>query len=309
MAILMPREPLQIVRGLASRVPRMRKKPKGGEAPSASYSYDVWMKHLWHLWKNGVTKVPETVVELGPGRSIGVGLAALLSGANTYYGLDSARICDLSASTQLLQEILVLFRERAGQQIKGWPAYGPEFPKHILSKPFLRSVLSPERIEDIEKAFRSDSSVTVGYIAPWTDSSLGPGSADLVLSHVVMQYFDELVSTYTVMYDWLKPGGAISHQIDFSGHQFARNEWNSHWSREEWIWRLIVGQRPGAISRLPFSAHVSAIQSAGFEILCAMPYMDNTGIPHNALARRWIGLSISDLHTRGGFIQAQKPLS
>ena len=58
----------------------MGRSPKGGKAPSASYSYDVSMKHLWSLWKNGVRKLPETVVELGPGQSLGVGLAALLFG-------------------------------------------------------------------------------------------------------------------------------------------------------------------------------------------------------------------------------------
>ena len=88
-AVFKLREPLQIVKGLASKIPGMSRRLKGGHAPSASYGYDVWMKHLWHLWKNGLRKVPETVVELGPGQSLGVGLAALLSGASGYYGLDS----------------------------------------------------------------------------------------------------------------------------------------------------------------------------------------------------------------------------
>src|SRR4051794_41040724 len=117
---------LQIAKGLASRIPGIRKRPKGGEAPSASYGYDVWMKHLWHLRKNGLERMPATVVELGPGQSLGVGLAALLSSANAYYGLDSARICNLRASENLLDEMVLLFHRRAGQQIKGWPGYGPE---------------------------------------------------------------------------------------------------------------------------------------------------------------------------------------
>src|SRR5260370_9951425 len=98
MPMLKMREPVQIAKGLASKIPGVRSSPKGGDAPSASYSYDVWMKHLWHLSKNGLQKVPETVVELGPGQSLAVGLAALLSGANAYYGLAYARICNLTAS-------------------------------------------------------------------------------------------------------------------------------------------------------------------------------------------------------------------
>ena len=285
----------------------MGKCPKGGEAPSASYGYDVWMKHLWHLRKNGLEKMPATIVELGPGQSLGVGLAALLSGANAYYGLDSARICNLRASENLLDEMALLFRGRAGQQIKGWPEYGPEFPHHILTRPLLDVALSAGRIKDIASAFSNDSPITIGYIAPWNYQSIEPGSADLVLSHVVMQYIGDLVTVYTTMYDWLKPGGVISHQIDFSGLQFAQKEWNSHWSRGEWTWRMIVGNRPGAISRLPFSAHVSAMGSAGFEIVCAMIETDQGGILREALASRWAGLSDTDLHARGGFIQARKP--
>ena len=285
----------------------MAKSPKGGEAPSASYGYDVWMKHLWHLWKNGLQKMPETVVELGPGQSLSVGLAALLSGANAYYGLDSVHVCDLSASADLLDEILLLFRAQAGQQIRGWPSYGPEFPHHILPQPLLDIALSPRRTEDIARAFDHHSPITIRYVAPWENRSIEPGSADLVLSHVVMQYFSDPAKIYTTMYDWLRPGGMISHQIDFSGLQFARAEWNSHWSRDEWTWWMITGNRPGAIGRLPFSAHVSAIQSAGFEIACAMINSDQGGIPRKALASRWVGLSDSDLHARGGFIQARKP--
>ena len=207
----------------------------------------------------------------------------------------------------LLDEMALLFRGRAGQQIKGWPEYGPEFPHHILTRPLLDVALSAGRIKDIASAFSNDSPITIGYIAPWNYQSIEPGSADLVLSHVVMQYIGDLVTVYTTMYDWLKPGGVISHQIDFSGLQFAQKEWNRHWSRGEWTWRMIVGNRPGAISRLPFSAHVSAMGSAGFEIVCAMIETDQGGILREALASRWAGLSDTDLHARGGFIQARKP--
>jgi hypothetical protein len=301
------REPLQIAKGLASRIPLMAKSSKGGEPPSASYCYDVWMKHLWHLWKNGMRKMPETVVELGPGQSLGVGLAAILSGADAYYGLDCVPLCDLGASANLLDEMVLLFRARAGQQIGGWPSYGPEFPHHILPQPMLDIALSPQRIKDIARAFSNASPPAIRHTAPWEHRSIEPGSAELVLSHSVMQYSTDLAMAYKAMYEWLKPGGMISHQIDFSGLQFAREEWNSHWSREDWTWRMIVGDRPGAINRLPFSAHVSTIRSVGFEIACAMTNTDPSGIPREALTGRWAGLSDSDLRTRGGFIQARKP--
>src|SRR5260370_8420755 len=102
----------------------------------------------------------------------------------------------------------------------------------MLSGQVLEIALSPDRIESIASAFNGDSPTTITYIAPWVDRSVQPSSTDLVLSHGVMHYFTELEKVYGVIYEWLKPGGVMSHQINFSGLQFARDEWNTHWSRE-----------------------------------------------------------------------------
>lgn len=47
---------------------------------SARYCYSVWLRHLEKLFEAGATDIPRVVGELGPGRSIGVGIAALLGG-------------------------------------------------------------------------------------------------------------------------------------------------------------------------------------------------------------------------------------
>ena len=56
-----------------------------GATPSARYCYAVWLRHLIHVRRCGLRGIPETVAELGPGGSIGCGLAALLSGCARYY--------------------------------------------------------------------------------------------------------------------------------------------------------------------------------------------------------------------------------
>ena len=58
---------------------------------SARYCYTVWLRHLSIVQGTGLSTTPKVVAELGPGHSIGIGLAALISGAEQYYGLDAVQ--------------------------------------------------------------------------------------------------------------------------------------------------------------------------------------------------------------------------
>jgi len=63
----------------------------GGSTSSAAYCYAVWMRHLVALSEAGLlARVPTSVAELGPGDSIGVGLAGILSGVRSYVAVDAA---------------------------------------------------------------------------------------------------------------------------------------------------------------------------------------------------------------------------
>ncbi len=71
-----------IVKGAATYISglyKMRAKRRTGGTDTAAYCYDVWLKHLTLLWANGLRTIPDTIAELGPGDSLGTGLAALLS--------------------------------------------------------------------------------------------------------------------------------------------------------------------------------------------------------------------------------------
>src|SRR5215813_2064256 len=60
----------------------------GGGAQSARYCYSVWLRHLLHASANRLNVDPVHVAELGPGLSLGIGLAAILSGVERYYAFD-----------------------------------------------------------------------------------------------------------------------------------------------------------------------------------------------------------------------------
>src|SRR6185295_10726374 len=73
--------------GLASRVPGVTTlfRRGAGGIPSPRYCYSVWLRHLVAAHQAGITSLPKSVGELGPGDSLGTGFAALLSGAERYY--------------------------------------------------------------------------------------------------------------------------------------------------------------------------------------------------------------------------------
>lgn len=71
-----------IVKGFLTFIPGWQwiRRKEGGGASSARYCYSVWLRHRTLAARCGFTSQPKTVAELGPGDSIGTGLAGLLSG-------------------------------------------------------------------------------------------------------------------------------------------------------------------------------------------------------------------------------------
>src|SRR5687768_15669914 len=62
-----------------------RGKSPGGGTGSAEYCFNLWNKHLGAVRELEPRFFPRVVAELGPGNSIGTGLAALISGCEQYY--------------------------------------------------------------------------------------------------------------------------------------------------------------------------------------------------------------------------------
>ena len=291
-----------------------------GGTDSARYCYGVWLKHLVMLWEGGMRSMPRTLAELGPGDTLGVGLAAMLSGVDEYYALDVIEYAHRETNLRILDELLALFRQRAPRPHKGWPDYdahldGGLFPSHILSPAVLEAALAPARIERIRNALAggnppSAGDVTISYKVPWSNERvIEKNSVDLILSHAVLQSVTDLSGTYAALYKWLKPGGSMSHQIDYTSFRTAQS-WNGHWAYSDAVWRRIVGRRSFLINREPHSEHVRLMLEHGFAITREMKdYGHIGGIDRSQLAARWAMLSDDDLSCRGAFVQARKPLS
>ena len=192
------------------------REPRDQIEDEAGYNYSVWLKHLAFLTRSGAEPViPETMAELGPGDSIGVGIAALLSGVERYYALDVQRYTNVEQNLAMLDNLVELFRSRKPCPSKGWPDFGfvldeDGFPSSILTDERLERALEPKRIADIrtniEQLDRA-SGPYIEYHVPWTESGIiREETVDLILSHSVLEHIVDLETTYDACRRWLCPG-------------------------------------------------------------------------------------------------------
>ncbi|MBN1187815.1 MAG: hypothetical protein JXB49_36415 [Bacteroidales bacterium] len=309
---------ISFTKGLLSFFPKIsvleRSRGTGGTI-NARYCYGVWMKHMSLMFESGMQKMPETMVELGPGDSIGIGLAALLSGVNHYYGLDVVKFASKEKNHEILNELIRLFRTKEPLREKGWPDFSHlldenYFPSHILSAQRLNQCLSDKRITLIRKAIDAEFSVqneiSIHYIVPWnTKTVIVPGTVDMILSHAVMEYVKDLDFSYDAMHYWLAEGGIISHQIDFRSHGLS-DKWNGHWAYSERAWNLIKGKRSLIINRQPYSVHHNLLVKNGVNIVSEYKSRLYDGYKKSQLSKTWKNISDDDRSCSGAFIQAMK---
>jgi SAM-dependent methyltransferase len=132
------------------------------------------------------------------------------------------------------------------------------------------------------------------------------GSVDLVLSQSVLEYPPDLAGLYSEMRRWLKPGGVMSHEIDFKSFGLTV-EWDGHWSCSDALWRLTTGRRRHKLNREPHSTHISLMERAGCRVVCDERIVRTSEITREQLAPRFRKLTDQDLATSSALIQAVRP--
>lgn len=308
-----------VIKGLGTYIPgvyRTFSRTRTGGSDQARYCYDTWLKHMTMLWENGLRAIPATVAELGPGDSLGSGLAALLSGATHYVALDVVQYADAGRNVAVFDELVELFRKRTPRPVDGWPDYGQYlgpslFPHHILPEDRLNELLAAERVAAIRDALlhvgRREAPFQVRYVVPWTDASVvEPASVGLIFSHSVLEHVNDLETTYRAFGTWLEPGGWMSHQIDFRSHGITQ-EWNGHWTYSDLLWKVVAGRRPFLLNRQPVSRHHDLLEKNKFTIITELHREQKGGRPGSELAAPWRDMPESDVKCSGAFFQARKP--
>lgn len=214
------------------------------------------------------------MAELGPGDSIGIGLASILTGVEHYIALDAKSHANTQRNLAILDELHDLFARRTA--IPGedeFPNIQPQiessgFPAHILTTERLASALARSRVQAVRRAILGqESQIRIEYKAPWYDPAIvSPKSVDLIFSQAVLEHVDDLDQVYESMSMWLKPGGYVSHSVDFKCHGLTR-DWNGYWEVSDLIWMLVRGTRPYLINREPASRHLELLTRNGFAVV------------------------------------------
>ena len=308
-----------IVKGVASCLPGLRRlgRRHTGGTVSARYCYSVWLRHLTTAWAHGLKEHPRVVAELGPGDSLGTGIAALLTGAERLYAFDVVRYADPGQDLRVLDELVTLIARR--EPIPGdeeFPEVEPRlasyaFPRELLDDRLLQATLAPGRIRAIRESLSSRRGSRIGplqvcYFVPWTAADvIEPETVDLVYSQAALEHVTDLDLTYDALRGWLRPDAWMSHQVDFRCHGLARS-WNGHWTYPEPVWRVIQGRKPYLLNRAAHSTHVGMLRARHFEIVGDLPTLITDGVARERLARRFRHYSDDDLRIGGALLLARK---
>ena len=303
-----------ILQGLLTHIPvlnsyRSRRARTGG-SNAPRYCYSVWLRHLAHLSRYGFQVKGVDIGELGPGDSIGIGLSALLSGANRYIGLDVAPFALKSDTEEIFDELVRLYKRREPiPNQREYPRIYPqldsyEFPDHLVDWSDFDD--RAKKIRGELKA-RPASGQLVCYKAPWASPTvIATAYLDLIFSQAVLEHVDNLAETYRAMSEWLKPGGFSSHVIDFSAHHVSPY-WNGHWTYSEWQWQLVRGRRDFLLNREPLSSHLTFANNFNLEVKLLTRVSDPRGLNQNTFAPRFKALDPVDANTRGAMLILYKP--
>lgn len=307
-----------ILRGLATYLPIARRFTNRGSGgtDSARYCYCVWLRHLVSLHTAGLGAEWPVVAELGPGDSLGTGIAALLSGADRYVALDAKPYFNNQTNVEMLDRLVELFERREPiPDDREFPGVIPRladysFPETAIPAGRLQAALAADRVAAIRGELARLTNQLPGrhvsYFAPWDATTIvQPQSVDLAFSQAVMEHVVDVDATYRSLATWLKPGGCVSHAIDFRSHQTAA-QWNGHWGYSDFVWKIIVGRRAFLINREPHSRHLQALRTNGFEVRLDQSIREQTGLDRRRLAPRFRNLMDDDLRISGTFLVAQK---
>lgn len=188
-----------------------------------------------------VSLAGKTVLELGPGGSVGFGLLALQAGAARYLAIDNGEH--------------TFVRPR---QIRGYrKLVGNDTVLRCFEKRAGRIVYKEEAIQ-----FKNITQAS-GYPLP-------DASVDVIYSCAVLEHVHDLERAFSEMARVLKPGGIMYHEVDLRDHIFSQD---SLWflSIPERVFRALFRHTGGYVNRERVSRYREFCGRHGIGIVSLIP--------------------------------------
>lgn len=287
-----------------------------GGTDSALYCYGVWLRHLKLLHKyTGLTEIPKTIFEVGPGDSIGTGLAAMLCGSDEYYAYDVVDFTDIEKNLIIFDELLKFFKNKRVMPKKEFPNMMPrmenlDFPSDILTEDLLKRTLDPERIERIRNVIKnheekSPSEIKINLYFGVRFKDLLSLKIDFIFSQGAMQYIDDVDEYYSLFYKILPPGGLVSTQMGFASTKTG-DAWYDHWTYSDMEWKIISGKKICMISRRSYTEHVEGLKRNNLSLIKERVTRKNDIPDRKKLHGRFKELNDDDLAISSAYFLTKK---
>ena len=296
--------------GLSTYVPGLHNFAPLSAAESSIYATSVFVRHISNYLQHQEEKVlPNVILELGPGNSVGFGLAAMLLYECDYMSLDVGEFFDPTINLVALDEIY--------EQLSAGT-----FDSSDISIDFMPKNRNTIQVHDIQTLSPSETTITDRYNLlrsriqeplpcplkeRWTTPILqketnsiflssrrfpNPTRVEAVFSQAVLEHIDDLPGLFIHLVSTGAPNAVHSHHVDLSCHNLTR-EWNGHWAFSDAQWRIIRGRRPQFINRAPESYLLTLFKNLNLPIIHQERYR-NTDRPSIRKNQSRINSSPSD---------------
>jgi hypothetical protein len=272
---------------------------------SAEYSYSLFLRHCVLRSQFRPPRFGESVAELGPGSSLGFGMAALIAGASRYRAYDLTAHFDAATNLAIFDALVALFQARApipheGEFSRIFPFLDDYSFPASLGDEWLSAALAPKRLaairNDIEAGGGNSIKINLGMVAEAIEERV-----DWLASHSVLEHVDDLAALYRFLEGSLRPDGVMTHLIDFSAHGLTA-EWNGHWATSDLRWWLLRGRRLYLINRQPLGTYLDLFQQHGMRVIAKRLHQRVDGLLANAFQPAFAGISSADARTHMAFL-------
>lgn len=274
--------------GIGSNLLKRHTSRKTGAMDSVDYAIGVLKKHFgeFDLAEKNIRN--KCIVELGPGRSLGIGMLLIIFWASKVYELDATKMA--FDNDIILTQIVDFFLQPNTSNI---------------------TAIDRDQLLKIKSTGWDYFQDKLIYHAPYNFDAwpIPSQSVDIVFSHAVLEHVSNLPTMYLEMNRVTKMGGAISHVVDLRDH--FRRRFLGNCARflqySDRLWNLMTCYSPARTNRFRCCDHLQMLEDSGFEILSIDKRIE-TELPveANTITDRFASMAEEELKISGIHYVAQK---